>query len=87
MDEKSQSTSHIEQHAGGMEAERNNGALSAHELAELKLAEKKLKEPDADNTKLATFISNNVDYSGATKKIDPVEIKLVRKLDMWIMPM
>ena len=28
-----------------------------------------------------------VDYSGATKKTDPAEIALVRKLDMWIMPM
>ena len=28
-----------------------------------------------------------LDYSGATKKTDPVEIALVRKLDMWIMPM
>lgn len=26
------------------------------------------------------------DYSGAYDKIDPVEIKLVRKLDIWIMP-
>ncbi|KAL4872134.1 hypothetical protein BDV12DRAFT_7057 [Aspergillus spectabilis] len=28
----------------------------------------------------------NVDYSGATKKTDPAEIRLVRKLDIWIMP-
>jgi hypothetical protein len=28
-----------------------------------------------------------LDYSGAAKKVDPVEIKLVRKLDLWIMPM
>ncbi|KAK5049301.1 hypothetical protein LTR84_004230 [Exophiala bonariae] len=26
------------------------------------------------------------DYSGAHKKTDPVEIKLVKKLDLWIMP-
>lgn len=26
------------------------------------------------------------DYSGARKKTDPVEIRLVRKLDTWIMP-
>ncbi|KAL3429772.1 major facilitator superfamily domain-containing protein [Aspergillus tetrazonus] len=26
------------------------------------------------------------DYSGAQEKTDPVEIRLVRKLDMWIMP-
>lgn len=26
------------------------------------------------------------DYSGAQKKTDPVEISLVRKLDLWIMP-
>lgn len=28
----------------------------------------------------------NVDYSGAHKKTDPVEIKLVKKLDLFIMP-
>ena len=28
-----------------------------------------------------------LDYSGAVKKTDPAEIKLVRKLDLWIMPM
>ncbi|KAJ5827928.1 uncharacterized protein N7525_006181, partial [Penicillium rubens] len=28
----------------------------------------------------------HVDYSGATKKTDPAEIRLVRKLDLWIMP-
>lgn len=28
----------------------------------------------------------DVDYSGATKKADPAEIRLVRKLDLWIMP-
>ena len=27
-----------------------------------------------------------VDYAGAHTKIDPIEIKLVRKLDLWIMP-
>lgn len=27
-----------------------------------------------------------LDYSGAHEKTDPVEIKLVRKLDRWIMP-
>ncbi|WDK10906.1 major facilitator superfamily transporter [Colletotrichum graminicola] len=27
-----------------------------------------------------------VDYSGAAAKTDPAEIKLVRKLDLWIMP-
>ncbi|KAL3477231.1 major facilitator superfamily domain-containing protein [Aspergillus californicus] len=27
------------------------------------------------------------DYSGASKKTDPAEIRLVRKLDIWIMPM
>lgn len=27
------------------------------------------------------------DYSGARKKTNPVEIRLVRKLDTWIMPM
>ncbi|KAH7017008.1 major facilitator superfamily domain-containing protein [Ilyonectria destructans] len=28
----------------------------------------------------------NADYSGATAKTDPEEIKLVKKLDLWIMP-
>lgn len=27
-----------------------------------------------------------VDYSGAHEKVDPAEIRLVRKLDLWIMP-
>jgi hypothetical protein len=27
-----------------------------------------------------------IDYSGAHEKTDPVEIRLVRKLDLWIMP-
>jgi hypothetical protein len=27
-----------------------------------------------------------LDYSGAHKKVDPREIRLVRKLDMWMMP-
>lgn len=27
----------------------------------------------------------DLDYSGAAAKVDPVEIKLVRKLDIWIM--
>lgn len=27
------------------------------------------------------------DYSGAHEKIDPAEIRLVKKLDRWIMPM
>lgn len=28
----------------------------------------------------------DLDYSGAHKKTDPAEIKLVKKLDLWIMP-
>jgi hypothetical protein len=28
----------------------------------------------------------SLDYSGAHEKTDPAEIKLVRKLDRWIMP-
>ena len=27
-----------------------------------------------------------IDYSGAHEKTDPAEIKLVKKLDRWIMP-
>lgn len=30
--------------------------------------------------------SENVDYSGAHEKTDPKEIRLVKKLDLWIMP-
>ncbi|KAL5363001.1 major facilitator superfamily domain-containing protein [Aspergillus floccosus] len=30
--------------------------------------------------------TKQTDYSGAQKKTDPVEIRLVRKLDLWIMP-
>ncbi|EAU32489.1 hypothetical protein ATEG_07105 [Aspergillus terreus NIH2624] len=30
--------------------------------------------------------AKQTDYSGAHKKTDPVEIRLVRKLDLWIMP-
>lgn len=29
----------------------------------------------------------NVDYTGSAKKTDPVEIKLVRKIDFIMMPM
>lgn len=31
-------------------------------------------------------LSENVDYSGAHEKTDPKEIRLVKKLDLWIMP-
>ena len=31
-------------------------------------------------------LDENVDYSGAAKKLDPVEIRLVQKLDWYIMP-
>lgn len=43
---------------------------------------------DENNTKVARegTIFTGGDYSGAQKKTDPVEIKLVRKLDLWIMP-
>ncbi|KAK4496906.1 hypothetical protein PRZ48_011355 [Zasmidium cellare] len=37
-------------------------------------------KPDPDAT-------TRVDYSGAHKKTDPKEIRLVKKLDIWIMPM
>jgi hypothetical protein len=30
--------------------------------------------------------NDNLDYSGAPKKIDPAEARLVHKLDKWIMP-
>lgn len=31
--------------------------------------------------------NRNVDYTGSAKKTDPVEIKLVRKIDFIMMPM
>jgi hypothetical protein len=31
------------------------------------------------------FTNTAVDYSGAAAKTDPAEIKLVRKLDLWVM--
>lgn len=30
--------------------------------------------------------NTNLDYSGAAKKTDPAEIKLVKRLDLFIMP-
>ena len=72
MDEKTQTTGHIERYESPSNEERKSTQIKTHELAD---------------AKLSTFISNNVDYSGASKKTDPAEIKLVRKLDMWIMPM
>ena len=71
MDEKSQNASYVEDSALSTSVSRKT-PLKADELAEIKLS---------------TSISNNVDYSGAAGKTDPVEIKLVRKLDLWIMPM
>lgn len=40
-----------------------------------------LKAVDAGDVEL----SPNTDYSGFTQKTDPIEIKLVRKLDLFIM--
>jgi hypothetical protein len=37
-------------------------------------------------SKEAGVFEGNVDYSGASAKVDPVEISLVRKLDWRIMP-
>lgn len=42
-----------------------------------------VENPDG---KANAFFDENVDYSGARAKSDPREIKLVRKLDRWIMP-
>ena len=72
MDEKAQTAGHIERYETPPDEERKSTPLKADEIA---------------NAKLSTFISNNVDYSGASGKTDPAEIKLVRKLDTWIMPM
>lgn len=49
------------------------------------------EKQDASHKEFGTEILDNdkkrqtADYSGATKKTDPAEIKLVRKLDLWIM--
>lgn len=40
---------------------------------------------DVDSLKMANEKSQG-DYSGATAKVDPAEIRLVRKLDFRIMP-
>lgn len=40
---------------------------------------------DVDSLKVADEKAQG-DYSGATAKVDPAEIKLVRKLDFRIMP-
>ena len=42
-----------------------------------------VEDPDVEEKAIAQ--DPNADYSGFTQKTDPVEIKLVRKLDMYIM--
>jgi len=42
-----------------------------------------VEDPEIDEKAVAK--DPNADYSGFTQKTDPVEIKLVRKLDMYIM--
>lgn len=42
---------------------------------------------DFDEESLHKREVQGIDYSGAHEKTDPKEIKLVRKLDTWIMPM
>lgn len=45
-------------------------------------------KPDAEQIERAVESEiPSADYSGAREKTDPVEIKLVRKMDMMILPM
>jgi len=48
------------------------------------------EKPNTDHLETASIeeqkaVNSNADYSGFTQKTDPKEIKLVRKLDMYIM--
>ena len=72
MEEKANTASHIERQESPPDDREKAAQQKANQI---------------EDAKLSTFISNNVDYSGATSKTDPAEIKLVRKLDTWIMPM
>ena len=72
MEEKENTTSHLERQESPADDSEKAAQHKANQI---------------EDAKLSTFISNNVDYSGATSKTDPAEIKLVRKLDTWIMPM
>ena len=49
-----------------------------------------IEKPQDEKSEFAKFDPEQsgepLDYSGAHEKTDPAEIKLVRKLDMWIMP-
>ena len=58
-----------------MTAHSKRGSIEQDEQVEMSVAEKPgvLVDPEAD-------------YSGAVKKTDPAEIRLVRKLDFRIMP-
>lgn len=51
---------------------------SIDKVDNVELGEPEIKAPVADSDAV-------VDYSGFTQKTDPREIKLVRKLDMYIM--
>lgn len=42
--------------------------------------------PATDKNEASTPIEAEADYSGASKKTDPEEIRLVRKLDWYILP-
>ncbi|KAG9259053.1 pantothenate transporter liz1 [Emericellopsis atlantica] len=54
---------------------------------ELRLAQTKDSEAGFEQSEKPIPVVDKVDYSGAHEKTDPKEIKLVRKLDRWIMPM
>ena len=45
-----------------------------------------LSDQARDDVDLKGVETGDLDYSGASTKIDPVEIALVKKLDMFIMP-
>ncbi|KAI6785328.1 MFS transporter [Emericellopsis cladophorae] len=54
---------------------------------ELRLAQTKDSEAGFEQSEKPVPVVDRVDYSGAHEKTDPKEIRLVRKLDRWIMPM
>lgn len=64
--------------------------MTADKTTDSPLAEKGHVEiyssvPNTDKDPASEYVQPKGDYSGAAKKTDPVEIKLVRKLDMRIL--
>lgn len=73
--------------AGPTTAQHNNAANLNDDPHGLAVYEEK---PNIDHLESASVhdekaVAGNVDYSGFTQKTDPKEIKLVRKLDIYIM--